>query len=127
MNTGRFVPTFSPSKDLATEVSPIEASGLDKQLLNLTELSDRKILSGHQLTSPLLAGISVSGQIGGNVELKTAFMLWNNMIIKKMRQRIENSLQKHIFDVNIKGVKIDILPFNPIQELMDEPTQTQTV
>jgi len=32
MNTGRFVPTFSPSKDLATDVEPIETSGLDKQL-----------------------------------------------------------------------------------------------
>jgi hypothetical protein len=114
LNTGKFVPTFSPSKDLATEVTPIETSNLDKQLLNLTELCDRKILSGHQLTSPLLAGISVSGQIGGNVELQTSFSLFNNMVMAKSRQKIDNSLQKHIFDVNVPGVKIETKPFNPL-------------
>jgi len=119
MNAGRFVPTFSASKELATDVVPIETSGLDKQLLNLTELSDRKILSAHQLPSPLLAGISTAGQLGSNVELPTAFMLWNNLVIKKMRQRIENSLQKHVFDVNLPGIKIDINPFNPIQDLLN--------
>ncbi len=118
INTGRFVPTFSPSKDLAMDVEPIETSNLDKQLLNLSELSDRTILSGHQLSSPLLAGISVSGQIGGNVELKTSFQLWNKMIIAKMRQKIDNSLQKHIFDINVKGVKINTNPFNPLENIV---------
>lgn len=118
INAGRFVPTFSPSKEIAMDVDPIETSNLDKQLLNLSELSDRTILSGHQLTSPLLAGISVSGQIGGNVELKTSFELWNRMIIAKMRQKIDNSLQKHIFNVNVKGVDIKINPFNPLEGLV---------
>lgn len=118
MNTGRFVPTFSPNKELATDVVPIETSNLDKQLLNLTELCDRKILSAHQLTSPLLAGISVSGQLGGNVELKTAYLLWSKTVIAKMMQKVDVSLQKHIFDINLKGTKIETKPFNPLEGIV---------
>lgn len=118
MNTGRFVPTFSPSRELATEVTPIETSGLDKQLLNLTELCDRKILSAHQLTSPLLAGISVSGQLGANVELKTSYLLWSKTIIAKMTQKIDNSLQKHIFDINVPGTKIQTKTFDPLEGMV---------
>jgi len=119
LKTGRFVSTFSKNKELATDVVPIETSGLDKQLVNLTELSDRKIISAHQLTTPLLAGVSTAGQLGGETQLTTGFILWNNLIIKKMRQRIDVSLQKHIFDINLKGVEIKINPFDPISELIE--------
>jgi hypothetical protein len=118
INTGRFVPTFSPNKELATEVTPIEASQMDKQLLNLTELCDRKVLSAHQLTSPLLAGISVSGSLGANVELKTAWTLWNKTVIAKMAQRIDQSLTKHIFAVNMPNQLIETKPFDPLAGIL---------
>ena len=115
-NTGKFLATFSSSIETETEVSPIESSTLDKQLVHLSELCDRKILSGHQLTSPLLAGVSTPGQLGGNTELELAYKLYDNMVMEKARKDVIDSLNKHIFSINIPNIKIDINPFSPLKE-----------
>lgn len=104
--------TFSEGKDLSMELKPIEASNLDKQMIVLAELCDKKILSGHQLTSPLLAGISVSGQLGGNTELESAFKIFDKVTIEADRQLLTNSLQM-VLDYNKIPVTIDVNPFNP--------------
>lgn len=114
-NTGKHIVTFSDGKELAPDFQPIDVSNLDKQLLLLAELCDRKILTGHQLTSPLLAGISTSGQIGGNTELGTAYQIFDKVCIEADRNLIVSTINK-IFEVNKTPVKIDILPFNPIPQ-----------
>lgn len=111
-NTGKKVVTFSDGKENAMEIKPIEVSNLDKQLLLVAELCDKKILSGHQLTSPLLAGISVSGQLGGNTELQTAYEIFDKVSMEADRQMLSDSLQM-ILDYNKIPVTIDINPFKP--------------
>lgn len=111
-NTGKHMVFFSDGKDLATDVQAIENSGLDKQLLLLAELCDKKILTGHQLTSPLLAGVSVSGQLGGNTELQVAFQIFDKVSMEADRNVLIASLQS-ILDYNQTPVKLDILPFTP--------------
>jgi len=111
-NTGKHMVFFSDGKELAPDIQAIETSGLDKQLLLLAELCDKKILTGHQLTSPLLAGVSVSGQLGGNTELQTAFQIFDKVSMEADRNYLVNSINK-IFAVNKTAVKLDILPFTP--------------
>lgn len=118
---GTRVITFSESKDAALEVKPIETSNLDKQMIVLAELCDKKILSGHQLTSPLLAGISISGQLGGNTELESAFKIFDKVTMEADRQLLTNSLQ-WILDYNKIAVTIDVNPFNPFATIVKTPT-----
>lgn len=110
--TGKHVVLFSDGKELAAEVGPIQTNNLDKQLLLLAELCDKKILTAHELTSPLLAGISVSGQIGGNLELEKAYNIYDKTRIAPYRKMLNNSFQK-ILDFNKIPVKQEINPFNP--------------
>lgn len=112
LNTGKELVTFSDGKELSMEIAPIEVSNLDKQMIVLAELCDKKILSGHQLTSPLLAGISVSGQIGGNTELSTAFQIFDGLSMAADRKVIERDLNWW-FDFNKTGLEVDIKKFNP--------------
>jgi hypothetical protein len=114
-NAGKFQISFSNGKELAPDIMPIANSNLDKQLLNLTEICDKKILTGHQLTSPLLAGVAVSGQLGGNTELETAYKILDNMSIEADRKHIERSLQK-VLDYNKTPIQLAINPFNPFKE-----------
>lgn len=109
---GRHIVMFSDGKELAAEVSPVQVNNLDKQLLNLAELSDKKILTAHELTSPLLAGISVSGQIGGNIELEKAYNIYDRTRIAPYRAMVSESWQK-VLDINKVPFKIAINPFNP--------------
>ncbi len=110
--TGKHMVSFSENKDLAPKYEAIQANNLDKQLLNLAELCDRKILTGHKLTSPLLAGISVSGQLGGNTEIEKAYMIYDKTRINPYRKPIDASFQK-ILDFNKTPIKLKTNPYNP--------------
>jgi hypothetical protein len=103
---------FSDGKELAPDIQPVETSGLDKQLIILAELCDKKILTGHQLTTPLLAGVSISGQLGGNTELQTGFQIFDKVSMEADRNYVSQSIQ-NVFNYNKTGVKISINPFNP--------------
>jgi len=118
--------TFSEGKDFALEVKPIETSNLDKQMIVLAELCDKKILSGHQLASPLLAGISVSGQLGGNTELESAFKIFDKVTIEADRQLLTNSLQR-VLDYNNIPVIIDVNPFNPFAGVVQAQQSSITI
>lgn len=114
-NTAKDMVFFSEGKELSPDVEPIQNSNLDKQYLALAELCDRKILTGHQLTSPLLVGISTTGQLSGNTELKTAFNIFDNVVIAGYRsiiERVWNDLGK----VNVPEVTFGIDPYNPFKE-----------
>lgn len=113
-NTGKHMVFFSDGKELAPDIQAVETSGLDKQLIILAELCDKKILTGHQLTTPLLAGVSISGQLGGNTELETGFQIFDKVTMEADRNFLISSIQK-IFDYNKVGVKIDINPFTPFK------------
>lgn len=112
MKANKFVATFSPSKELAMDIQPVQNSNLDKQLLLLAELSDKKILTGHQLTSPLLAGISISGSLGGNTELQTAFKILDNISMASDRFALDSAFQKAL-DYNKSEIKIKTNPWTP--------------
>ena len=112
--TNKMVVTFSEGKELAPDIAPVANTNLDKQLLLLAELCDKKILTGHQLTSPLLAGISVAGQLGGNTELKTAYQIFDNTTMEQERKFIERSYSK-ILDYNKLPITLEINPFDPFK------------
>lgn len=110
--TGKHIVLFSDGRDNAAEVSPVQTNNLDKQLLLLAELADKKILTAHKLTSPLLAGISISGQLGGNIELEKAYNIYDKSRIEPYRKMISRSFTKRINDCKINHT-LQINPFNP--------------
>lgn len=110
--TGKHMVSFSDGKELAPKYEPIQANNLDKQLLLLAELCDRKILTGHKLTSPLLAGISVSGQLGGNTEIEKSFMIYDKTRIAPYRKQKDASWNK-LLEINKISFKIKTNPYNP--------------
>lgn len=117
LKAGKPLVLFSENKDLSPDISPADVSNIDKQQMVLAELCDKKILTGHQLTSPLLAGISVSGQLGGNVELEKAYMIYDNVTIKYDRADVEKFWNR-LLQYNKTGVVIEVNPFNPFKVRM---------
>lgn len=109
---GRPMVFFSEGRDLAPTIEPVQTSNLDKQLIHLAELCDRKILTSHKLTSPLLAGISTSGQMGGNTEIEKAFKIFDSSRMAPYRNMLDESIQDKM-DYNKIGRKIKTNPFNP--------------
>lgn len=110
--TSKHIVTFSEGKELAPDIAPIAVNNLDKQMIVLAELCDQKILTGNRLTSPLLAGISMPGKMGGDTEVEMTYKIYDKSRMKPYRNIIAATYNK-ILDFNKTEVKIDINPFNP--------------
>ena len=96
------------------DIQPVQQSNLDKQLLLLAELSDKKIVTGHQLNSPSLAGVAVSGVWGASTELEMAFKLFDSLNMASDRAKVDRSFQQ-VLDFNKTPVKIKTNPWNPFK------------
>jgi hypothetical protein len=116
VKTNEPVISFSESKEVAMDIQPIQTTNLDKQLLLLAELSDKKILTGHQLTSAKLAGITASGNFGNGTgdELKVSFDIFDNIAMESDRNFIDAAFQIPL-DYNKVPVKLKTNPFNPFK------------
>lgn len=110
--TGKHVVTFSEGKELAPDIAPINVNNIDKQMIVLAELCDQKILTGNRLTSPLLAGISTPGKMGGDTEIEKTYKIYDKSRMKPYRNTLVATYNQ-ILEFNKAGVKIDINPFNP--------------
>lgn len=113
LKTGKLLTTFSEDKDSAMDIAPVETSNLDKQLMLVAELCDQKILTGHQLTTPMLAGISSRNGFSNNgMELEVGYQLLDGLIIEADRQILNDDIQMW-FDFNKTGIEVEIERFKP--------------
>ena len=112
-NAGKFVLSFSDSKDRAAEITPIDVSNADKQYLALQELLVQNIMTGHRVTSPMLLGVKTEGQLGGRDELMQAFEIYQNTVIKPYQEHILKTIEK-ILLVNDIQTDLQIVQSSPI-------------
>jgi uncharacterized protein YegJ (DUF2314 family) len=112
-NAGKFVLSFSDSKDRAAEITPIDVSNADKQYLALQELLVQNIMTGHRVTSPMLLGVKTEGQLGGRDELMQAFEIYQNTVVKPYQEHILKTLEKILLVNNIKA-ELQIVQSSPI-------------
>ncbi|WP_313235734.1 hypothetical protein [Sphingobacterium multivorum] len=101
----KIVLNFANEDSKSAEVTNISASDWNDAFMTLKENTINDIIVGHSLTSPLLAGISISGQLGANSELETAYTIFRNLYVINKRNEIVdsiNTLFKGIFnDIDI--------------------------
>ena len=122
MNAGRRIISFNDGKDDAMEIAPVEISNLDKQLLLLAELCDQKILTGHQLTTPILAGITSKGFTSGGAELLVGYQIFDGVAMASDRKVLANDIQEW-FTFNNTGVKVEINKFKPFEDMPQQKPQ----
>ena len=104
---------FSDGKELAPAITPIPVDNLDKKFLGTDTVTVQKILTGNQVTSPLLIGIKTEGQLGGTTELEIAYTIFNRSVIEPDRKKVEVVLNE-LLAINKIPIVIEIMPFNPL-------------
>ena len=102
-NAGKFLITFTKSKDEAPEIQPFPVTDADKQYQYLSTEATSQIIVAHRVTSPLLMGVRTDGNgLGSNTdEIKAALYVFTKQVIEPF-QRI------------ITGAVEDILAFNQV-------------
>lgn len=119
----RIVVNFNDSADTGLKIEPLNANDLDKQFNILNETIQQEIFVAHRVTSPMLFGVRVSGQLGGRSELVEAYELFKAVYINDRVQKLEKVFN-YIFSFNGLGV-LEIEPTEPITERLTEQSLLQ--
>ncbi|MFN5250646.1 MAG: hypothetical protein ACK5DE_06330 [Bacteroidota bacterium] len=123
----RVVIMFNKSKDNAAEILDLGASMLTKEdFTNVNNLIQSEILTTHQVTSPVLFGISTPGALGQRNELRDAFELFSKTYVSERQQVIEEIITKFR---NLKGEQgeFKIMPIEPLSFEFSEQIISQNL
>lgn len=110
--------TFSPDKEHAPVITPINTNTEDRLYSKINENIIQDILTAHGVVSPLLAGIKTAGQLGGATELKEAAELFYKLIVKPLQEQM-------LIPINDIMRYNELLPLT-IEELKITPQTVET-
>jgi hypothetical protein len=123
----RVVIMFNKSKDNSAEILDLGSSMLTKEdFTNVNALIQSEILTTHQITSPVLFGISTPGSLGQRNELRDAFEIFSKTYVNDRQQVIEEIITKFR---NLKGEQgeFKIQPLEPLSFEFGESIVSQNL
>ena len=113
----KVIVAFNNDETKKTTIDSIPLDNAPEHYSYLSEEAMRKIMLGHNVTSPLLFGIATTTGFSSNAdELRNSFILFDNMVIKPFQDVIIESL-KDILKVN--DIHLDLY-FETLQPLDSE-------
>ena len=94
-SAGKFILAFNDSSDSAASIEPVQLSEASAQYEFLSRESQQKVLVGHRITSPMLFGVKDQTGLGNNAdEIKTAFTLFDNSVIRPKQEQVIDAIDK---------------------------------
>jgi hypothetical protein len=106
----KFIISFVTGADKKPIIDDLGASDLTKEDFTIIDnLISQNIFVAHQITSPMLFGVRVEGQLGGRNEMREAFEIFQNTYITARQQEVER-----VFSV-LLGEELEIKPTEPME------------
>ena len=126
-NAGKFFITFSEDKERVPILTPISADNLDEQFIQLQDTVLQNILSGHKVVSPMLCGIKSDGiNFGSGEEIRNAYEIYTNTVIKPIQKEVCNALNKILTNtLHWNGTEVCPTSATPLSFMWSESTLTQ--
>jgi hypothetical protein len=131
----KVIVAFNDNMDTKTTVDDLPLNDAPEHYTYLSEECMRKIMLGHNVTSPLLFGIAGANGFSSNAdELQNSFILFNNMVIKPLQDEILealdtilsfNSISLNLFFKTLKPLEFTDLENAQNQEQVAEETGTE--
>lgn len=118
--------TFSKDKDTGAFTNNVNDTSKEDRYKAVNEAVQQKILSGHQVTSPLLMGIALPGALGNRDELSTAYELFYTNVIKPEQFKVTKTFNKLMQINNLKPLSIDKLDLFSDDTVEDNNNEIQT-
>ena len=117
--------SFNENTETKTTVEDIPLNDAPEHYTYLSEECLRKIMLGHNVTSPLLFGIASTNGFSSNAdELKNSFILFDNMVIKPFQDLLIANLDK-ILAFNGISLKLAFRTLQPLEFTDLENVQTE--
>lgn len=131
----KVIVAFNDNMDTKTTVDDLPLNDAPEHYTYLSEECMRKIMLGHNVTSPLLFGIAGANGFSSNAdELQNSFILFNNMVIKPLQDEILealdtilafNGISLNLFFKTLKPLEFTDLENAQNQEQIAEETGTE--
>jgi len=120
-SAGSIVVDFADDKDRVAIINDLSAGDFADKYTALNDTIQQEIFVGHKVTSPMIFGVRVEGQLGGRAEMIDAFNLFTNTYVAPRQE-----VQEQIFNIfaPVKG-KLKIKQLEPIMPSFTEQTLTQ--
>jgi hypothetical protein len=121
----RTIVAFNASETSKTTVDDIPLNDAPEHYSYLSEECLRKIMLGHNVTSPLLFGIATSTGFSSNAdELKNSSILFDNMVIKPMQDELLEAFDR-VLAYNGITLKLFFKTLQPLEFVDLENAQTE--
>jgi len=129
-NAGKFILAFNDNAETAASIDPIQLSDAHNQYQFLSDESSKKIMVSHRVVSPMLFGIKDSTGLGNNAdELKTASILFDNLVIKGFQglliDAFDQILAYNEISLNLYFKTLQPLEFTDLENVEDEETKEE--
>tara|TARA_B110000908_G_C10268383_1_gene467267 strand:+ start:23681 stop:25444 length:1764 start_codon:yes stop_codon:yes gene_type:complete len=126
-NAGKFILSFNDSSDSAASIEPVQLSDAHNQYEFLSRESQQKVLVGHRITSPMLFGVKDQTGLGNNAdEIKTAFTLFDNSVIRPKQNQVITALDQILafnnVSLNLYFKTLAPLEFTDVEDVTDQET-----
>lgn len=113
-NAGRFIISWNDGKDSSADITPVQLSDAHNQYQFLSGEAMQKIMVAHRVVSPMLLGIKDNTGFGNNAdEMKTASILFDNVVIRPFQRLIIDAVTKVL---NFNGYNLNLY-FKTLQPL----------
>lgn len=111
----RVIVGFNNNKETATTVDDIPLNDAPDHYQFLATECEKKIMVSHSITSGLLLGLGSTNGFGSNAdELKNAFVLFDNMVIRPLQQLLIDALEQ-ILNYNGNSAKLFFKTLQPLE------------
>ena len=117
-NAGRFIVNFSDDPSRKPTLDPLTPSTMDRQFEILNDTIQAEIFVSHRVTSPMLFGVRVEGQLGGRNELIESYEIFKNVYISDRQRKVERII--NWFASYNKCAKLTLTEKPPIFERWSE-------
>ena len=103
---------FAPNKDLKPEINAIDVKNLHSQYDSVDERTERKILTGHGVTTPLIFGITTSSGFSSNAEeMLVGFNTYNSTTVHPDQEDLQRAVNM-IMQESGNPNRINIVPYS---------------
>lgn len=111
-----YILSFNKNKESAATIDSIQLDNAPEHYSFLSEECLRKIMLGHQVTSPLIFGIATTTGFSSNAdELKNSLTIFDNLVIKPFQDLYLDAIEK-ILSFNGISLKLAFESLNPFED-----------
>lgn len=107
-NTGKTMVFVANSKETAPDIEIMEANKLDRAF-SLVQTNIVSNVAYAHLINPVLMGIQTSGKLGVTQELLDSFLIFNNIYIKPIQEKMSEYLTELIKIQGYKDIKVKLI------------------